>query len=87
MGVTVLSPISGHRWCKDICPLIRGVRFLESLTILVLFSIFFFFAILVLGIVKVNGRRKGHVRQRYKKEICKITATWSVLTKYQLVKK
>ena len=38
---TVLSPISGHRWCKDICPLIRGVRFLESLTILVLFSIFF----------------------------------------------
>ena len=25
----------------DICPLIRGVRFLESLTILVLFSIFF----------------------------------------------
>ena len=84
---TVLSPIRGHRWCKDICPRIRGVRFLESLTILVLFSIFFFFAILVLGIVKVNGRRKGHFRQRYKKEICKITTTWSVLMKYQLVKK
>ena len=33
---TVLSPISGHRWCKDICPLIRSVRFLESLTVLVL---------------------------------------------------
>ena len=38
---TVPSPISGHRWWKDICPLIRGVRFLESLTILVLFSFFF----------------------------------------------
>ena len=41
LNSTVLSPICGHRWCKDISPLIRGVRFLESLTVLVLFSIFF----------------------------------------------
>ena len=28
---TVDSLISGHHWGKDFCPLIRGVRLLESL--------------------------------------------------------
>ena len=31
---TVVSPISGHRWCKDICLLIGGVRFLENIRFL-----------------------------------------------------
>ena len=26
---TVVSPISGHRWCKENYPLIGGVRLLE----------------------------------------------------------
>ena len=35
---TIFSPISGHRWCKKSCPLIGGVRLLESLLISVLIS-------------------------------------------------
>ena len=34
--ITVVSPISGHLWCKKFCPLIGGVRLLESLVISVL---------------------------------------------------
>ena len=30
-GITVNSLISGHHWGKDYCPLISGVRLLESL--------------------------------------------------------
>ena len=44
-----LSPISGHRWCKTICPLIRGVRFLESWAILVLFSKMYYFYTYIWG--------------------------------------
>ena len=35
---TVLSPISGYRWCKKICPLLRSVRFLKRWAIIALFS-------------------------------------------------
>ena len=35
---TILSPISWHSWCKKMCPLIRGLHFLKSWAILVLFS-------------------------------------------------
>ena len=36
---TVVSPISGHLWCTIFCPLIRGVRYLESRYFLPIFGL------------------------------------------------
>ena len=44
---TVFSPISGLRWCKSMCPLIRRAHLLESCAILVLFSKIYYFYIYI----------------------------------------
>ena len=83
---TVLSPIIGHRWCKKIYPLIRGVRFLERWAILVLLSkIYYFYIYIWCSQGKWKTSESLGIKKR-KKEMMLNCCNWKCFkTKYQLV--
>ena len=84
---TGLSPISGHRWCKKMCPLIRGVRFFESWAILVLFSkIYYFYTYICHSQGKWKTSGSLWTKKRKKEMMLNCCNLKCFKTKYQLVK-
>ena len=87
IDTTFLFLISGHRWYKKNCPVIRGVRFFKSWAVLVLFSKIYYFYTYTWG---GQGKRKtsgSFWTKKRKKEM--MLNSWKLKcfkTKYQPVK-